>query len=126
VSLLADTGDALEANRRAVSEATDPDIEHITVMATLHRHTYQSLPNRMTYHLHQWMDYVASIDSLNTDDTSSVEDESSKWELVVKTSTVFDSAQDLQGESNGTSSLFRVVNVLDAHHDLHPEIVWHV
>jgi hypothetical protein len=119
VSLLADTGDALEKNCRELSKPiTDESSEHITLMATLSHHTYQSLPKRMTYHLHQWVDYIALITSLKADG----DDDSTMWELIIKASTVFDSVD--SDKSSGSSFMFKIHHYYDTNHELCQEIVW--
>lgn len=121
MSLLADTGDALEANRREfLTPINDDSSQHITVMATLSHHTYRSLPKRMTHHLHQWVDYIASISSLKTDG----DEDSTKWELVVKTSAMFDSLD--SDQSYGSSFMFKINHYYDSNHELCQEIVWNV
>ena len=79
----------------------------------------------MTTHLHQWMDYVALIQSLKSDGMGDEHDNgnNTSWELVVKACTVFD-ARDYSGEKRTTSSLFKIVNYYDAEHELCHEIVW--
>jgi hypothetical protein len=117
--MLADTGDALEANCMGQSEQENPNI---TLIATLPQCTYQSLPKQMSNNLHQWMDYVASINALKD---AGDEGDSSKWKLVIKACPVFDLS--LDGEKPATSSsVFKIVDFYDSHHEICQEIVWNV
>lgn len=117
MSFLADTGDALEANRKELAKTND-ESGRVNLMATISQHHYESLPKRMTHHLYQWMDCVASIKSLKT----GVDEDSITWDLVVKTNPVFDSIG--VENSNGTSHPFKINHYYDGHHELCQEIVW--
>lgn len=73
VSILSDTGDALDGNRHLPLKAsTNTDnstnvplnnntIGGINLVATLDRSTYNDLPQKMTGHLCQWLDFTALI-----------------------------------------------------------------
>lgn len=96
VSILSDTGDALDGNRHLPLKAsTNTDnstnvplnnntIGGINLVATLDRSTYNDLPQKMTGHLCQWLDFTALITQSDNNADGVGNGRPSGWELEFK------------------------------------------
>ncbi|ACI64746.1 predicted protein [Thalassiosira pseudonana CCMP1335] len=96
LSILSDTGDALDGNRHLPLKAsTNTDnstnvplnnntIGGINLVATLDRSTYNDLPQKMTGHLCQWLDFTALITQSDNNADGVGNGRPSGWELEFK------------------------------------------
>jgi len=101
VSVLSDTADALGDNKKELLQSTssesrsDDDCNYsndggVSVLVTIDKHTFSTLPQRVTKYLHQYMDYIATImpsrsDSMTFDnDHEDMSSSSNEYRLVIK------------------------------------------
>ena len=102
VSVLSDTADALGDNKRELLQSkssesrSDDDCKYsndggVSLLVTIDKHTFSTLPQRVTKYLHQYnMDYIATImpsrsDSMTFDnDHEDMTSSSSDYKLTIK------------------------------------------
>mmetsp|Transcript_13887 Transcript_13887/g.29792 ORF Transcript_13887/g.29792 Transcript_13887/m.29792 type:complete len:413 (+) Transcript_13887:96-1334(+) len=144
LSTLADTGNILEDKRRELllstaSKSTNFDQndvsnhERITLVATIDQSTLSSMTPKMQKYLHQWVDFVASLEK--TEGCKPFDghyryggvDVVSTWELVFKHGHVRNSENDSDSISRQARFRFNVVQKIDDS-DNAPcfEVVWTV
>ena len=103
VSVLSDTADALGDNKRELLQSklsesrSDDDCKYsndggVSLLVTIDKHTFSTLPQRVTNYLHQYnnMDYIATImpsrsDSMTFDnDHEDMTSSSNEYRLTIK------------------------------------------
>ena len=101
VSVLSDTAVLLSDNKRELLQSkssesrSDDNCKYsndggVSVLVTIDKHTFSTLPQRVTKYLHQYMDYIATIipsrsDSMTFDnDHEDMTSSSNEYKLAIK------------------------------------------
>ena len=93
LSILSDTANVLEDKRRQILDLHNQSAPHprIGVVATISHSTYSSIPTKVINYHHQWIDFMAAIQSAH-DDVSNRDSTNSQleWDLVFKNTGIRD------------------------------------
>ena len=123
VSMLSDTANALENNKRELLKLNPTFGGNVAVIATIDKFSYSSIPPKVIRYIHQWMDFTASI-RLFSDATAvtGVDNKASRsdWELVFNNMGILGAISG-KSEENETAFGFKV-NLCEPSH----EIAWKV
>ncbi len=144
VSALADTGNILEDKRRELfksnpAKSTNLDKnnisnhDRITLVATIDQTTFSSMTPKMQKYLHQWVDFVASLDSakgckpVNGHNHSGGGEVVSAWDLVFEHGHGWNTKLDSQSFNRRSQFRFNIVQTID-NDDNGPcfEVLWTV
>ena len=102
MSVLSDTADALGDNKRELLQSNSSESRSddncklysndggVSVLVTIDKHTFSTLPQRVTKYLHQYMDCIATIMSSRSDsmtfdnDHEDMTSSSNEYRLTIK------------------------------------------
>lgn len=122
VSLLADTANALDDARREVPKTNNDassslddnhghthfEDESVSIIATIDKFTFSSVPEKVVRYLRQWMDFVAELGPGQADamPDAGEDTEECEWELAIKSMGLLEPLPKNRGSVAGQESSF--------------------